>query len=90
MSIAKENNHNFDNGSFKIFNDDGKEIYHEERSGFWIKKIYKDGKLFFYEDSSGYWVRRTINHDGKLICHSKGNDIVFDDAYLNKLTIDQI
>jgi hypothetical protein len=81
-----------DGSTFKIFDKDNNEIYHEELSGFWIKKKYNTrGNITHYDDSTGYYIRRFFdNNDNLMSCESSGDKYTIDHEYLNLLTINQI
>ena len=57
-----------------IKNEQGKIIYFEELSGYWIKKEFdSNGNQTRYEDSNGFWVKREFNING--------NETRYEDSY---------
>jgi len=50
---------------FKIKDDNGNETYHENSSGYWIKREYdSSGNEIYFEDSNGYWSKRGYDSSG--------------------------
>ncbi len=75
MKLAQKFNHDFEspNGSFRLFNSNGNEIYYETPDGYWSKSEYdSNGDEIYFEDSKGYW--------GKSEYDSNGNEIYFEDS----------
>ena len=55
-TIAQKANHNFDNGHFRIFDENDNETYYETPNGFWEKwKFNENGNKIYYERSDGFW-----------------------------------
>ena len=53
---------------FVINNNRGKEIYYEEKYGFWCKREYDDkGNEIYYKNSDGYWSKREYDDNGNEI-----------------------
>lgn len=52
-TIAEMMNHDFKNGKFELFNDDGQKTYFEMSDRFWIKCEYKNNKMTRYKNSFG-------------------------------------
>ena len=62
-------------GTLRLFNTEGNEVYCEESGGFWIlRKFNGAGKLVYYENSLGSWAKYEFNDEGKLVYfeHSTG------------------
>jgi len=59
---------------FIIRDDNGNETYHENSSGYWIKREYdSSGNEIYLENFSGYWVKKEYD--------SAGNITYFEDSY---------
>ena len=56
-TIAKLMNHDFENGNFELFNDEGQKTYFEMSDGYWIKCEYKNNKMTTYENSFGAYLK---------------------------------
>ena len=66
-SLAKQFNHDFDNGDFNIFDKSGNKVYSENIDGFWIKIEYdKNYNLIYYETSNGFWVKRKYDENNNI------------------------
>ena len=67
MTIAKQFNHDFSKGNFKLFDQNGKEIYYEDSKGDWSKQEYdQNNNRVYFEDSYGY-----IEDDRPKPCENK-------------------
>jgi len=68
-SLAKFFNHNFDNGYFRMYNNNGDTIYHEDLNGFWIKEYFNGGgrKKIYCEYLDGFWWKQEFNGNGKKV-----------------------
>jgi len=54
MTIAKQHNHNFDKGDFRLFDGKGNEVYFESSTGYWSKREYdQKGNEVYWENSEG-------------------------------------
>jgi len=74
MSIAKQFNHVFSKGDFKLFDQNGNEVYYENSKGYWIKRKYdQDGNHVYWENSSGYWVKQEFNEEGIRVWFENSN-----------------
>ena len=69
MTIAKQLN--IQTFPFIIKDDDGKVIYSEDSSGYWVKQEWDGGKMICYEASDGYWEKRE---------YAEGNQIYYEDS----------
>lgn len=64
-TIAKEFNHNFDNGPFKIFNENNNKIYNEDFLEFWEKREFDgNNNMIYYENSNEYWIKYDFDDNG--------------------------
>jgi hypothetical protein len=51
---------------FIIKDKNGREIYHEDYNGYWIKMEFdSNGKETYYENSNGFWSKREFDSNGK-------------------------
>jgi len=74
-SLAKQANHNFDDGDFQLFDKNNNEIYFEDSKGFWAKYEYdKNNNNIYYEDFEGFWVKYEFdkNNNRIYVKHSDG------------------
>ena len=54
MTIAKQFNHDFSKGDFKLFDENGNLVYFEDSEGYWAKREYdQNGNEVYYENSEG-------------------------------------
>ena len=69
MTIAQQIKWNFKtNGNLAILDKNGKEIYFEGSSGYWLKRLWdSQGKEIYFENSKGYWLKREWDSQGKQI-----------------------
>ena len=74
MTIAQQINWDFEaNGGLEIKDKNGKRIYSENSSGFWVKWEHdSQGNVIYVEDSDGLWEK--WEHD------SQGNTIYFENS----------
>ncbi|CAB4142289.1 hypothetical protein UFOVP449_34 [uncultured Caudovirales phage] len=77
---------------FEINDSKGKQIYHEDSSGYWLKREYDaKGNQIYYENSRGYWSKREYNAKGKQIYHEDSNGHIIDNRPKSvELTMDEI
>ena len=67
-TLAQEANHNFDDGSFIICDDNGNEIYIENSTGYWVKHVFdENGNVICHKDSTGYCSKREFGKNGFVI-----------------------
>jgi len=79
-TIAQQINWDFGvNGSLEIKNKNGKGIYFENSSGFWVKWEHdSQGYVMYYEDSTGYWSKREYDSQGNLIYYEASDGLIID------------
>jgi len=58
-------NHDFNEGSLKLYDTNGNETYYESSLGYWSKYEYdSNGNVTYYESSTGYWSKREYDTNG--------------------------
>ena len=75
-TVAQLLKHDFDKGSLRLYDSNGKIIYFEDSTGYWEKSEYDtNGKLIYYENSNGYWYKSEYDSNGNRIYYenSDGN-----------------
>ena len=80
MNLAKQFNHDFENGPFQLFDSNGNLIYREGSNRFWAKYEYdSNGNEISYENSEGYCDKKEHDSDGNLIyCENSYDGVIFD------------
>ena len=64
---------------FSIKDDTGKEIYYEERHGFWRKYEYDNNRnIIYHESSDGYWWKKEFDDKGNVIYFENSNGRIVD------------
>jgi len=77
MTIAQQLN--IKEFPFEIKDANGKRIYCESLTGFWLKREYDaDGNCIYYEDSNGFWRKREYDADGNPIYHEDSDGVLVD------------
>jgi len=52
----------------RVYDINGKEIYYETSTGYWVKYEYdNNGNLIYREDSDGSWVKKEYDNQGNII-----------------------
>lgn len=75
-TLAKEANHDFTNGTFKIADANDNIIYHENSKGFWIETEFNENnKEISYKDSNGYYIKN--EYDEVTRVHNIASNIDF-------------
>ena len=70
MSLAKTNNHNFNDGDFKLFNPHGNISYLEHENGRITRYYYdKNQNCTFKEVENEYWERYEYDENSNEIFH---------------------
>ena len=78
---------------FEIKDANGKVIYFEHSTGYWIKYEYDtNGKEIYYEDSKGYWYKREYNANGKQVYFEHSDGIIRDNRpkLVKEFSMDEI
>ena len=67
------------NGSLKIKDKNGNDIYHEVSDGRWRKREYDlDGNIIYHEDSCGFWCKREHDSRGNIIYFENSDGVIKD------------
>ena len=75
---------------FVIKDNNGKETYSEDSTGFWIKREFdSNGKQTYLEDSNGYWSKREYDKNGKETYHEDSYGLIKDNRS-TELTLQEI
>jgi len=62
-----------ENGTTRIYDSNGNEVYLEDSTGFWVKrKLDKKGNQVYWENSDGYWEKSKFD--------KKGNEVYYEDS----------
>ena len=76
---------------FKIKDDNGNETYHENSSGYWIKREYdSSGNEIYFEDSNGYWSKRGYDSAGNETYFETSNGIITDNRPKTTISWEEI
>jgi len=76
-----------------IINDkDGKEIYWENSTDYWVKREYDaNGNRIYYENSTGLWVKREYDANGNEIYWEDSAGVIVDNRPKQvEMTLQQI
>lgn len=68
MTIAQKANHNFDDGDFELFDENGNNIYWENSEGYWIVQKFDDlNNKLLYKDSDGHYTKFVYDENGNIV-----------------------
>jgi len=61
----------------RLYDNDGREVYYEDSTGYWRKSKYKEGKQVYFEGSDGYWYKSEYK-DGKQVYYENADGYIDD------------
>ena len=68
----------------------GKEVYHENSNGYWVKREYDaNGKRVYIEDSDGYWEKSEYDANGNNVYFEESNGYI-EDKRPKEFSMDEI
>jgi hypothetical protein len=64
---------------FVIKDSQGRQIYYENSTGYWVKREYdSNGNVIHFENSTGYWCKYEHGSNGKLIYYENSEGTIID------------
>jgi len=76
---------------FKIKNDKGNKIYHEDSTGDWRKYQFDEkGNKIYYEDSTGDWYKKEYDSNNNIIYFEDSSGDIEDNRPKKEYSMDEI
>ena len=78
-TIAEQLKHDFKKGSLSLYDSNGKLIYYEKSTGYWVKREFNsNGNEIYFERSNGFWYKREFDSNGNEIYYENSNGYIID------------